>query len=456
MASFFKRAVTAALERREEVRDQNLVLQEKAVVENIDRLKKVEELRLKRNKALKEYKKYMPMLQSAALSANSDISSVPEPLALNLLQKTGGDPDLAITAITKMAKTSPDTFKQVSSDAQKAQGDMTSATQVGSNMLPSQQKSMQLADQTEQLVREGDVNYGKIGSTVATSLLNVLTGQPMRSTREITRERFGSLFPNDEQAQEAYEFATEVISEGMPDTIPAMKDPEKMRKVLQYAKIAKGQDKFDSELEANLKRRMSPILSILKTRIGQGDNLALQISQVEDGLKKSSNPEAIVNGIINKNKGKLNAQTIAALRLVGTYSTTLKDIAYKKWNNAEDCVYNAISALNVAEKSEELIKIKDQIENINPPKTAGDTANKLSQARQASSNSADDFVKKLGVETRNDLKELSDRRDPTPRGGYNVMHKGTIFTIEKDGKEYKIRYSNANKQFEYVSEKGRK
>ena len=32
-------------------------------------------------------------------------------------------------------------------------------------MLPSQQKSMQLADQTEQLVREGDVNYGKIGST---------------------------------------------------------------------------------------------------------------------------------------------------------------------------------------------------------------------------------------------------------------------------------------------------
>ena len=47
MASFFKRAVTAALERREEVQDQNIVLQEKAVEENLDRLKKVEELREK-------------------------------------------------------------------------------------------------------------------------------------------------------------------------------------------------------------------------------------------------------------------------------------------------------------------------------------------------------------------------------------------------------------------------
>jgi len=456
MASFFKRAVTAALERREEVRDQNLVLQEKAVVENIDRLKKVEELRLKKNKALKDYKKYMPMLQSAALSANSDISSVPEPLALNLLQKTGGDPDLAITAITKMAKTSPDTFKQVSSDAQKAQGDMTSATQAGSNMLPSQQKSMQLADQTEQLVREGDVNYGKIGSTVATSLLNVLTGQPMRSTREITRERFGSLFPNDEQAQEAYEFATEVISEGMPDTIPAMKDPEKMRKVLQYAKIAKGQDKFDGELEVNLGRRMSPILAILKTRIGQGDNIATQISQMQDNLPKSSNPQALINGIINKNKGKLNAQTVAALKLVGTYSSTLKDIAYKKWNNAEDGVYNAISALNAAENSEELIKIKDQIENINPPKTAGDNTNKLKEAKQNSSVSADDFVKKLGVETYDDLVGLSKKRELSPKGGYNVMFKGNTFTIVKDGEEYIIKYSKTNNQFEFVSKKGRK
>tara|TARA_R100000995_G_scaffold24152_1_gene10408 strand:- start:1098 stop:2468 length:1371 start_codon:yes stop_codon:yes gene_type:complete len=456
MASFFKRAVTAALERREEVQDQNIVLQEKAVEENLDRLKKVEELRLKRNKALKEYKKYMPMLQSAALNANSDISSVPEPLALNLLKQAGGDPTVAITAITKMAKTSPDTFKQVSSDAQKAQGDMTSATQASSNMLPSQQKSMQLADQTEQLVREGDVNYGKIGSTVATSLLNVLTGQPMRSTREITRERFGSLFPNDEQAQEAYEFATEVLSEGMPDTIPAMKDPEKMRKVFQFAKIAKGQDKFDNELEVNLSRRMSPILSILKTRIGQGDNISTQLSQFAASLPKASNPVALTEKFMQNNKGKLNAQTIAALKLVGTYSNTLKDIAYKKWNNAEDGVYNAISALNAAEKSEELVKIKEQIENINPPKTAGDNTNKLNEAKQASSASADDFVKKLGVETWNDLKDLSDRRDPTPRGGYNVMYKGTIFTIEKDGKEYKIRYSKANNQFEFVSEKGRK
>ena len=69
---------------------------------------------------------------------------------------------------------------------------------------------------------------------------------------------------------------------------------------------------------------------------------------------------------------------------------------------------------------------------------------------------ADDFVKKLGVVTWNDLKELSDRRDPTPRGGYNVTYKGAIFTIEKDGKEYKIKYSKANNQFEFVPEKGKK
>ena len=40
MASFFKRVLTAALERREEVRDIELARQEKAVEVGVDRLKK--------------------------------------------------------------------------------------------------------------------------------------------------------------------------------------------------------------------------------------------------------------------------------------------------------------------------------------------------------------------------------------------------------------------------------
>jgi len=429
MASFFKRAVTAALERREEVQDQNIVLQEKAVEENLDRLKKVEELRLKRNKALKDYKKYMPMIQSAAMKANSDISSVPEPLVLNLLQQSGGDPYIAARAAEKMAKASPETFKQLTSDAKKAQGDMTSSTQAGSNMLPSQQKSAQLADQTEQLVREGDVDYGKIGSTFATSMLNVLTGQPMRSTREITKERFMSIFPDDKQAQEAYDFATDVLSDGMPDTIPAMKDPEKMDKVFRFARIAKGEEKFNERLDTTISRQTSGMLSLLKTNLKLGEELDIK-AILAGGTKK------FIDNFSKNNALKNNKQAKAALQLYMDYTKTIRARARSLYNSAAEGVYDASTAV---EKAMEMDEVKDMAKVINATEVAGqstaDTTKELPAEKGPNIRKVYDT---LGVNNLEEIEELATKGRETGNG-WSVRKDKNIFILELDGVQYYIK-----------------
>lgn len=420
MASFFKRAVTAALERREEVRDQNLVLQEKAVVENIDRLKKVEELRLKKQTALKNYKKYTPMLESAALNANSDISSVPEALILNLFQQSGGDPLIATRAIENMAKVSPDTFKQVSSDLKKAGNDMTSSTQVSGNQLPSQQKSMQLANQTEQLVRQGEVDYGKIGSTFATSFLNVLTGTPMRSTRDITRERFGSLFPTDAEAQEAYKFATDVMSEGMPDTIPAMKDPEKMNKVFKFAKIAKGQEKFNDKLDATIGRQTSGMLSLLRTNLKLGEDFT--VNDLNSGN---------FDFLAKNNALKNNKQAKAALQLYMDYTKTIRARARSLYSSAADGVYDASTAV---EKAMEMDEIKDMAKVINATEVTvqSDTNDTIEKPTVKKGPSSQQAYAKIGENNSTELRKLAQDGKDTEHG-YTVRYEKNYFVLEKDG-----------------------
>jgi len=423
MASFFKRAVTAALERREEVQDQNIVLQEKAVEDNVDRLKKVEELRLKRNKALKDYKKFMPMIQSAAMKADSGISSVPEPLVLNLLQQSGGDPYIAARAAEKMAKASPETFNQLSSDAKKAQGDMTSSTQAGSNMLPSQQKSAQLADQTEQLVREGDVDYGKIGSTFATSMLNVLTGQPMRSTREITKERFMSIFPDDKQAQEAYDFATDVLSEGMPDTIPAMKDPEKMRKVFDFARIAKGEEKFNEKLDTTIGRQTSGMLSLLKTNLKLGEEF--DINAIMAGGTKN-----FLDNFSKNNALKNNKQAKAALELYMDYTKTIRARARSLYNSAADGVYDASTAV---EKAMEMNEVKDMAKVINATEVTGQsTADTTKEPTVKKGPTAQQAYAKIGESNSTELRKL-EQDGKTTENGYTVRKEKNYYVMEKDG-----------------------
>ena len=428
MASFFKRAVTAALERREEVQDQNIVLQEKAVEDNIDRLKKVEELRLKRNKALKDYKKYMPMIQSAAMKADSGISSVPEPLVLNLLQQSGGDPYIAARAAEKMAKASPETFNQLSSDATKAQGDMTSATQTSSRMLPSQQKSAQLADQTEQLVREGDVDYGKIGSTFATSMLNVLTGQPMRSTREITKERFMSIFPDDKQAQEAYDFATDVLSEGMPDTIPAMKDPEKMDKVFRFARIAKGEEKFNEKLDTTISRQTSGMLSLLKTNLKLGESLDFE------ALRSGGSENFITN--LNKNNAlKNNKQAKAALLLYMDYTKTIRARARSLYNSAAEGVYDASTAV---EKAMEMDEVKDMAKVINATEVTGQsTADTTKKPPVEKGPNIRKVYDTLGVNNLEEIEELATKGGETGKG-WSVRKDKRTYILELNGVQYYI------------------
>ena len=95
MASFFKRVVTAALERRQEVRDLNLERQEKAVQVGVERLQEAEKNRIKKvNLIRKRNTKVKPFILSVEEKLGKSISPA---VAINLLAETP-DPSKAILA----------------------------------------------------------------------------------------------------------------------------------------------------------------------------------------------------------------------------------------------------------------------------------------------------------------------------------------------------------------------
>ena len=147
MASFFKRVVTAALERRQEVRDLNLERQEKAVQVGVERLQEAEKNRIKKvNLIRKRNTKVKPFILSVEEKLGKSISPA---VAINLLAETP-DPSKAILAAEQMLKTNPDDLssKQLESD--------TADVQQQTNQMLSRQGDMTMPVSVQQGKMAGD------------------------------------------------------------------------------------------------------------------------------------------------------------------------------------------------------------------------------------------------------------------------------------------------------------
>ena len=222
MASFFKRVLTSALERREEVRDIELARQEKAVEVGVDRLKKAEQNRIKKLDVIKKgTRAALPIVDAVKAQKGIDVS--PE-LALATLSASGNDAELAMKVL--LSKGSQ--LNQVKTDASKAEKQTEELLSQPTTMPASVQAGQEAGQMAVQATRAGE---SKVGDMFVNALFGALTGQPNRSTRDIIKERYVSLFPDAMEGEKNYEQATAYLSkvisgEETDDDMPTLQGEE--------------------------------------------------------------------------------------------------------------------------------------------------------------------------------------------------------------------------------------
>lgn len=180
MASFFKRFVTSALDRREERRDINILQQEKEIEFQLKRLQEAEKSRRNDVKVLKERKKIIAPLQirmGNALGINPD--DIPVPFVATALKQVDNDPNQAVKLAERLGPEAvlqvqadvveaPETMVGVPSMTERQYGPrarkrhweasstMTAVPSMTDPLLPSGQRAREAGRQTEELLRRGE------------------------------------------------------------------------------------------------------------------------------------------------------------------------------------------------------------------------------------------------------------------------------------------------------------
>ena len=184
--SFFKRAVVGALERREEVRAANEVKYESDVARGITKLEEAEKEMKKNNLIVRNRKKLIAPIGINVF--NETGKEFNEAVLLNVLMASKGDTGVATDTLIRMAKqqTPPPTatvtdgtgtdaeidigstrdYTDLSGDTTKALQDASSMISTTSTQLPSQQKAMITAKESERTQRYGGGVAGNIMNTL--------------------------------------------------------------------------------------------------------------------------------------------------------------------------------------------------------------------------------------------------------------------------------------------------
>ena len=211
--SFFKRAVTAALERREEVRDANTLKFEADVTAGLEKLREAEKNRAKNDLVIRNRKKLIDPLRLAVQEKVGQ--EVPEALALNAFVASGNDYTKAMGTLERYYKNkgrqttteptddgtgmeldigSTRDFSDMSGDTSKALADMQRQISTTATMTPAQQRARQLAQETENLIRTTD-EPRNVGGQVASTIFGTLIGKASPTpVSQAIRERYASFF----------------------------------------------------------------------------------------------------------------------------------------------------------------------------------------------------------------------------------------------------------------------
>lgn len=294
--SFFKRAVTAALERREEVRDANTIKFEADVTAGLEKLREAEKNRVKNDLVVRNRKKLIDPLRLAVQEKVGQ--EVPEALALNAFVASGNDYTKAMGTLERYYKNkdrqttteptddgtgmeldagSTRDFSDMSGDTSKALADMQRQISTTATMTPAQQRARQLAQETENLIRTTD-EPRNVGGQVASTIFGTLTGKASPTpVSEAVRERYASFFRTEAEGDEAYNSAMDYLKQirekGDPTNVPDL-PPEMLKDLYREAEIERKSSTFEQKLNGELNNQLKRLKSVaLRSTRGVTGNL---------------------------------------------------------------------------------------------------------------------------------------------------------------------------------------
>ena len=276
--SFFKRAVVGALERREEVRDANQLKYETDVTTGITKLNEAEKEMKKNNLIVRNRKKLIAPIGINVFNETGKEFS--EAVLLNVFMSSKGDTALATDTLIRMAKnqaptptttvtdgmegftqesTSTRDLSDMSGDTTKALQDASSMISTTSTQLPSQQKAMITAKESERTQRYG----GGIAGNIMNTLLGGASGP---SVRDAVRERYSSMFRTPEEGEQAYsdvmDYMEEVRTKGEASTVPDL-PPNMLADIQRETRKAKKYETFEKNLVTEVPRQLNDLKNLI-------------------------------------------------------------------------------------------------------------------------------------------------------------------------------------------------
>tara|TARA_R100000655_G_scaffold17952_1_gene37949 strand:+ start:1454 stop:2863 length:1410 start_codon:yes stop_codon:yes gene_type:complete len=330
--SFFKRAVVGALERREEVRAANEVKYESDVARGITKLEEAEKEMKKNNLIVRNRKKLIAPIGINVF--NETGKQFDDPVLLNVLMSSKGDTALATDTLIRMAKnqaptptttvtdgmegfaqesTSTRDLSDMSGDTTKALQDASSMISTTSTQLPSQQKAMITAKESERTQRYG----GGVAGNIMNTLLGGVSGP---SVREAVKERYSSMFRTPEEGEQTYsdvmDYMEEIRTKGEASTVPDL-PPKLLADIQMQTRKAKKFEKFEKDLIGTVNEALQPLKNlIVKNTPNASKALALQILRTKDtgGYESEMNqlPETVkkqIKEFMNIKKETLQGST---------------------------------------------------------------------------------------------------------------------------------------------------
>jgi len=315
--SFFKRAVVGALERREEVRAANEVKYESDVAKGITKLEEAEKEMKKNNLIVRNRKKLIAPIGINVF--NETGKQFDDPVLLNVLMSSKGDTALATDTLIRMAKnqsptptttvtdgmegfaqesTSTRDLSDMSGDTTKALQDASSMISTTSTQLPSQQKAMITAKESERTQRYG----GGIAGNIMNTLLGGVSGP---SVREAVKERYSSMFRTPEEGEQAYtdtmNYMEEVRTKGEASTIPDL-PPNVLADVQRQVRKAKKAEIFEAKIGGVIDERLRELRMFIvnKAPSAQQQQIQSMLSSLGGNYKApdiNTLPKAVQNQI---------------------------------------------------------------------------------------------------------------------------------------------------------------
>ena len=290
--SFFKRAVVGALERREEVRAANEVKYESDVARGITKLEEAEKEMKKNNLIVRNRKKLIAPIGINVFNETGKEFS--EAVLLNVFMASKGDTSVATDTLIRMAKqqTPPHTatvtdgtgtdaeidigstrdYTDLSGDTTKALQDASSMISTTSTQLPSQQKAMITAKESERTQRYG----GGVAGNIMNTLLGGVSGP---SVREAVKERYSSMFRTPEEGEQAYsdvmDYMEEVRTKGEASTIPDL-PPNVLADVQRQVRKAKKAEIFEAKIGGVIDERLRELRMFIVNKAPSAQQAQIQ------------------------------------------------------------------------------------------------------------------------------------------------------------------------------------